>query len=178
MPNIFAAGDTSMDVALVNVAELEGRHAVERMFGREPRSIHYEALSAIMFLSPEVASVGLNEQAARKQGIAYKVGVVTNQLINRNIAMRETGGFIKLLAARDGSEKILGMRVVGPQASSAIQGIAFLIDQGATLEDIDRCVHPHPAITEGVQECARLLLGRSIHQHRVLGPELLRIGEG
>jgi dihydrolipoamide dehydrogenase len=178
IPTIFAAGDTSMDVALVNVAELEGRHAVERMFGREPRPIHYEALSAIMFLSPEVASVGLNELAARKQGIPYKVGVVTNRLINRNIAMRETGGFIKLLAARDGSEKILGMRVVGPQASSAIQGIAFLIDQGASLEDIDRCVHPHPAITEGVQECARLLLGRSIHKHAVLGPRLLRLGEG
>lgn len=178
VPTIFAAGDTSMDVALVNVAELEGRHAVERMFGREPRPIHYEALSAIMFLSPEVASVGLNEQAARKQNIPYKVGVVSNHLINRNIAMRNTGGFIKLLAARDGSEKILGMRVVGPQASSAIQGIAFLIDQGATLEDIDRCVHPHPAITEGVQECARLLLGRSIHKHSVLGPELLRLAEG
>lgn len=176
--NVFAAGDTSMDVALVNVAELEGRHAVERMFGREPRPIRYEALSAIMFLSPEVASVGLNEQTARQQGVAYKVGVVHNRLINRNIAMRQTEGFIKLLAARDGSERILGMRVVGPQASSAIQGIAFLIDQGATLEDIDRCVHPHPAITEGVQECARLLLGRSIHKLSVLGPELMRFAEG
>jgi dihydrolipoamide dehydrogenase len=70
------------------------------------------------------------------------------------------------------------MRVVGPEASSTIQGIAFLIDQGATLADIDHCVHPHPAITEGVQECARLLLGRSIHKTEVFGPELLRRGEG
>ena len=56
-----------VSVALANVAELEARHAVERMFGLEPTPIRYEALSAIMFLSPEVASVGLNEQQAREQ---------------------------------------------------------------------------------------------------------------
>src|SRR6202011_668643 len=61
-PNIYAAGDTTLDMALVNVAELEGRHAVESMFGLNPEPICYEALSSIMFLSPEVASVGLNEQ--------------------------------------------------------------------------------------------------------------------
>jgi dihydrolipoamide dehydrogenase len=177
-PHVYAAGDVTMDIALANVAELEGRHAVERMFGVETAPIRYEALSAIMFLSPEVASVGLNEQQAREKRIPYRVGVVGNALINRNIAMRATRGFIKLLASRDEPGKVLGMRVVGPEASSAIQGIAFLIDQGATLADIDRCVHPHPAITEGVQECARLLLGRSIHKTEVFGPELLRRGEG
>lgn len=177
-PHVYAAGDATMDIALANVAELEGRHAVERMFGLDPAPIRYEALSAIMFLSPEVASVGLNEQQAREQKIPYRVGVVGNALINRNIAMRATTGFIKLLASREGQGKVLGMRVVGPEASSTIQGIAFLIDQGASLQDIDRCVHPHPAITEGVQECARLLLGRSIHKTNVFGPDLLRRGEG
>ena len=73
---------------------------------------------------------------------------------------------------------MLGLRVVGPEASSCIQGVAFLIDQGATLEDIDYCVHPHPAITEGVQECARLLLGRSVLKPAVFGKELLWTGEG
>ncbi|MFT3767992.1 MAG: hypothetical protein QM820_21285 [Minicystis sp.] len=59
-----------------------------------------------------------------------------------------------------------------------MQGIAFLIDQEASLEDIDRCVHPHPAITEGVQECARMLLGRSVHKIDVFHEDLLRCGEG
>ena len=177
-PHVYAAGDATMDVALANVAELEGRHAVERMFGFEPSPIRYEALSAIMFLNPEVASVGLNEQQAREQKIPYRAGVVSNSLINRNIAMRATRGFVKLLARRDDPGQLLGLRVVGPEASSAIQGIAFLIDQGATLADIDHCIHPHPAITEGVQECARLLLGRSIHKAEVFGPELLRLVEG
>lgn len=178
VPHIWAAGDVTMDIALVNVAELEGRYAVERMFGLEPRPIHYEALSAIMFLRPEVASVGLNEMKAKELGVPYRVGVVDNRLVNRNIAMRSTNGFVKLLASKD-SSKLLGLRVVGPQASSTIQGIAFLIHMGATLDHIDQCVHPHPAVPEGVQECARMLLGRSVLKPEVFGPEgLLRCGEG
>lgn len=65
--HIYAVGDTTMDVALVNVAELEGRHAVERMFGLAPAPLRYEALSAIYFLRPEVAAVGLNETQAQRQ---------------------------------------------------------------------------------------------------------------
>lgn len=176
--NIYAAGDTTMDIALVNVAELEARYAVESMFEQRPKPINYEALSAIMFLKPEVASVGLNELKAKEKGIRYRVGVVSNRLVGRNIAMRETHGFVKLLAAPT-TGKLLGLRVVGPEASSTIQGIAFLIDQNATLDDIDRCVHPHPAITEGVQECARMLLGRSVMKVDVFRREgLLRCGEG
>jgi dihydrolipoamide dehydrogenase len=177
VPNIWAAGDATMDLALVNVAELEGRHAVERMFGLDPAPIRYEALSAIMFLMPEIASVGLNELQAQKKQVPYRVSVLHNALINRNIAMRSTDGFIKLLASRTAPSRVLGLRVVGPMASSTIQGIAFLIEQRATLEDIDYCVHPHPAITEGVQECARILLGRSIHKVEVFS-DLLRAGEG
>ena len=178
VPHIWAAGDVTMDIALVNIAELEGRYAAEKMFGLEPRPIHYEALSAIMFLRPEVASVGLNETRAKQLDVPYRVGVVGNRLVSRNVAMRSTRGFVKLLAAKD-SNKILGLRVVGPQASSTIQGIAFLIQMGATLTDIDQCVHPHPAIPEGVQECARMLLGRSVLKPEVFGPEgLLRCAEG
>lgn len=177
VPHIYAAGDVTMDIALVNVAEIEGRYAVESMFGLSPRPIRYEALSAIMFLRPEVASVGLNEMRARERRVPYRVATVDNSLVNRNVAMRSTAGFIKLLASPEG--KVLGLRVVGPQASSAIQGIAILIDLDGTLEDIDHCVHPHPAITEGVQECARVLLGKSIHKVSVFGPEgLIRCAEG
>lgn len=175
--HIHAAGDVTADVALVNVAELEGRHAVEAMFSAPTHKIRYDALSAIFFLSPEVAAVGLNEQQARKQGIAYRVGVLGNRLVPRTIAMRATDGFVKLLVSRDSPAKILGMRVVGPQAATAIQGIAFLIEKGGTLDDIDACVHPHPAVTEGVQECARAILGRSVLKPGAFGPALLRVDE-
>lgn len=159
-PHIHAAGDTTADVALANVAEVEARHAVEQMFGLDPRPLCYEALSSVLFLAPEVATVGYNEQQARAAGIEYRVATVSNALVPRNIAMRSTGGFVKLLARPDG--RLLGLRVVGPQASATAQGVALLIDRGGTLEDLDRCFHPHPAIPEGVQEAARRLLGRSV----------------
>jgi dihydrolipoamide dehydrogenase len=177
VPNIWAVGDVTTDIALVNVAELEGRQAVERMFGLAPPPIRYEALSAIMFLSPELAAVGLNEQQAKQKKIPYRAAVLSNLLVPRYVAMRETGGFMKLLASPI-DRKILGLRVLGAGASATIQGIAFLIDQGACLEEVDRCVHPHPAVTEGVQECARALLGRSIHKVEVFGPELLDCTDG
>jgi dihydrolipoamide dehydrogenase len=175
VPHIYAAGDVTADIAVANVAELEGRHAVERMFGLAPPPLRYEALSSILFLAPEVAAVGLNEQQARAQGVPYRVAVVQNALVARNVAMRETRGFVKLLATPEG--RLLGIRVVGPQASSTIQGVALLIERGGTVQDIDRCFHPHPAVPEGVQECARLLLGRSVH-HPKLHPGLLRLGQG
>ena len=160
-PHVWAAGDTTADVMLANMAEIEARHAVEDMFGLAPPPIHYEAQSAIYFFRPEVASVGLNEQMARAAGIPYRAAVISAQLVRRNLAMRASDGFVKLLAHPDG--RLLGLRVVGPQAGSCIQGVALLIAAGGTLTDLDRCVHPHPAVTEGVQEAARLLLGRSLH---------------
>ncbi len=161
VPHIFAAGDATIThMALANVAELEGRLAVETAFNAHTKPLDYRSMPTIMFLSPEVASVGLGEQQAREKGIAHRVASIENRLISRNVAMRNTDGFIKLVAAPDNT--VLGLRVVGPQASSCIQAIALVIEMGGTIEDIARCAHPHPAITEGVQECARLLLGRSI----------------
>lgn len=172
--HVWAAGDVSADVMLANVAEQEGRHAVEDMFGLAPSPICYEAQSAIYFFRPEVAAVGLNEQlcATRKQ--PYRAAVVRLALLRRAIAMRATDGFVKLLAAPDG--KLLGLRVVGPQASSCIQGVALLIEQGGKLADLDQCLHPHPAVTEGVQECARLLLGTSAYAPAAF-PDLVRVIE-
>jgi len=174
-PHVWAAGDTTADVMLANMAEIEARHAVEDMFGLAPPPIHYEAQSAIFFFRPEVASVGLNEQMARAAGIPYRAAVVSAALVRRNVAMRASEGFVKLLAHRDG--RLLGLRVVGPQAGSCIQGVALLIAGGGTLADLDRCVHPHPAVTEGVQEAARLLLGRSLYTPDAVG-DLCRVVDG
>lgn len=160
--HVWAAGDVTPDLMLANLAELEARHAVEDMYGLDPPAIVHEAQSAIYFLSPEVAAVGLNEQMAKAKGIRYRAAVVSNALNRRNLAMRSTVGFVKLLARPDG--RLLGLRVVGPQAGTCIQGVALLIGQGGTLDAVERCVHPHPAVTEGVLEAARLLLGTSLYK--------------
>ena len=172
--HVWAAGDVTPDVMLANLAELEARQAVEDMYGLDPAPLVHEAQAAIYFLSPEVAVVGLNEQMARAKGIDYRAAYVSNAIDRRNIAMRSTVGFVKLLARRDG--RLLGLRVVGPQAGTAIQGVALLIGQGDTLEAVERCVHPHPSVTEAVLEAARVLLGRSIYKPDAL-PELVRVSE-
>lgn len=160
--NIYAVGDITADISLVNVGELEGRYAVERIFGNPRRKLVYENISTIMFLNPEVAGVGLNETQAREKEIDYKVVTLDYSCIPRAIAKRNTQGFIKLLVTNDDKMKILGMKVVGNHASSAIQAVALLISMDKGIEELAECVHPHPSITEGIQECVRMLMGKSL----------------
>lgn len=160
--NVYAVGDITADISLVNVGELEGRYAVEKIFGEPKRKLVYENISTIMFLSPEVAGVGLNETQAREKGVDYKVVTLDYSCIPRAIAKRNTQGFMKMIVTNDEEMKILGMKVVGNHASSAIQAVALLISMDKGIEELAECVHPHPSITEGVQECVRMLLGKSL----------------
>jgi dihydrolipoamide dehydrogenase len=162
IPNIYAVGDITADISLVNVGELEGRYAVEKIFGSPQRKLIYENISTIMFLNPEVAGVGLNETQAREKGIDYKVVTLDYSCIARAIAKRNTQGFIKLLVTNDDVMKILGVKIIGNHASSAIQAVALLISMDEGIEELAECVHPHPSITEGIQECVRMLLGKSL----------------
>jgi len=160
--NIYAVGDITADINLVNVGELEGRYAVEKIFSQPNKKLVYENISTIMFLNPEVAGVGLNEKMAREKGLNYRVVSLDYSCIARAIAKRNTEGFIKLLVTDDEEMKVLGMRVIGEQASSAIQAVALLISMNKGIEELAECVHPHPSITEGIQESVRALLGKSI----------------
>ncbi len=165
---IYAVGDLTADISLVNVGELEGRYAVEKIFGKPDRKLVYENISTIMFLSPEVAGVGLNETQAKEKGMEYKVVTLEYSTIPRAIAKRNTQGFIKLLVTNDDHMKILGMKVVGNHASSAIQAVAVLISMDKGIEELAECVHPHPSITEGIQECVRMLMGKSLFKPSAL----------
>lgn len=163
IPNIYAVGDTTADIALVNVAEIEGRHAVEKMYSN-PKPLIYENISAIMFLNPEVASVGVNEQTLQQKGIPYRVARMDYSLINRAVAMRKLQGFFKVIVTDDDEMKILGMRAMGQHASSSIQAVSLLIHLGKSIAELAELTHPHPSMTEGIQECARMLLGKSIYK--------------
>ncbi len=162
VPNIYAVGDFTADISLVNVGELEGRHAVERMFGTPKRELVYENISTIMFLNPEVASVGLNETQARRKKIPYRLASMHYRYVNRAIAMHKLDGFFKILVSDDNEMKILGMRVMGPHASSTIMAVALMISMDIGIEHLAELIFPHPSIPEGIQECARMLMGNSI----------------
>lgn len=170
--NIYAVGDITADISLVNVGELEGRYAVEKIFLTAPRKLVYENISTIMFLNPEVAGVGLNEIAAREKGIDYKVVTLDYSCIPRAIAKRNTQGFIKLLVTNDDAMKILGLKIIGNHASSAMQAVALLISMNKGINELSECVHPHPSITEGIQECVRMLLGKSLFKPYALKGKL------
>ncbi|MES2388463.1 MAG: NAD(P)/FAD-dependent oxidoreductase [Bacteroidota bacterium] len=162
IPNIYAVGDLTADVALVNVGELEGRHAVEKIFAGSAKELARNNISTIMFLNPETASVGINEQDAQKQGIPYRVVCLEYKSIARAVAMRNTKGFFKILVTDDEKMLVLGMRALGEHASSAIQAVALLMAGQRGIEELAEMIHPHPSITEGVQEAMRVLLGNPI----------------
>ncbi len=170
--NIYAAGDVTGSIALVSIAEREARHAIVRMFGKAIKPIQYQNISTIMFLNPEVAAVGMSEQDARAKGIPIKVVKLDFSTNARAIAMRKTKGFFKILVTADNGMKILGMRAVGEHASTAIQAVAYLVHTQQGIHELADMIHPHPSIIEGIQECLRMLLGKSIYKPAVFKDKL------
>ncbi len=160
--NIYAAGDISGNAALVNVAEMEGRYAAKAIESEIKFPLRYDNMSTIMFFNPEIASIGLNEKACQEQKIAYKVVFYSHALISRAIAMRETDGFFKIIVTNEKNPKVLGMRAAGPQSAASIMYIATVMDHGNNLKDILKTTHPHPSITEGIQEALRTLDNKAI----------------
>lgn len=174
VPNIYAVGDVSGRIQLVNVGELEARHAVEKIVlgDDEIEPISYDNISTIMFVHPEVAAVGMNELQCRKKNIPVKVVKVDYSVIARAIAMRKTQGFFKIIVTNDPEMRILGMRAIGEHASSAIQACALLIKMNKGIEELAEMIHPHPSIIEGVQECVRMLLNKSVFKSSVFKDKL------
>jgi dihydrolipoamide dehydrogenase len=162
--NIYASGDVTRHPALVNIAETEARYAVKHMFNATKWPLNYSNMSTVMFFKPAVAAVGLNEQACRKKGLPYRVAVYSNELLTRAIAMQASDGFVKIIVSDDDEEMILGMRAAGPQASTTIMSIALLMDQAKGIRDVLKSVHPHPTMSENIQECLRVLLGKSVYK--------------
>lgn len=172
IPHIYAAGDVSGRIALVNMGEIEARHAVERAFSSIREQLCYDNVCTIMFLQPEVAAVGLNEMQCIEKNLPVKVVKIDYSVIARAIAMRKTQGFFKIIVTNDSEMKVLGMRAVGEHASTAIQTIGLLIKLGLPIHVISELVHPHPSIAEGIQECVRMLLDRSLFKSSVFKDKL------
>jgi len=171
-PNIHVVGDATAANMLVNLGEMEGRHAVERIWAGKSEPLSYDNVSTIMFVDPEVAGVGINEQECRKRGLPYRMARIDYSCLARAIAMRRTKGFFKVLVTNDDDMRVLGMRAVGEHASSAIEAVALMMRLGTPIRELAELVHPHPSITEGVQECARMLLGRSIFKPAIFADRM------
>jgi dihydrolipoamide dehydrogenase len=160
--NIYAIGDIVPGPALAHKASYEGKVAAEVIAGL-PGAIDYKAIPAVVFSDPEIASVGLSETEATKQGYAVAVGKFPYAANGRALSLNANEGFVKIVAEKE-SGLVLGAQIVGPESSNLIAELGLAIEMGATLEDIALTIHAHPTLGEMVMEAAEGALGHSVHQ--------------
>ncbi|MFN2377145.1 MAG: dihydrolipoyl dehydrogenase [Candidatus Binatia bacterium] len=161
VPGIFAIGDVIAGPMLAHKASEEGIACVERMAGVAGH-VNYSAIPAVVYTWPELASVGLTEEGAKAAGHDVKVGSFPFTATPRARCTGETDGGVRILADA-ATDTVLGVHIVGPNASELIAEAAVAMEFGATSEDIARSVHAHPTLAEALKEAALGVDGRSIH---------------
>lgn len=162
--NIYAVGDMSTRMQLVNVAEREGRLAVDHMYGTLDEEAYVSAgshISSIMFLDQELAAVGYNEQQCQARNISYRVASYSYRYVSRAVAMGNTRGFAKLLVTNDDKMLVVGLRAVGAHASSIVDLGSLAIANKISATQLGHLLTAYPSVTQGFLECVRVLLGTS-----------------
>ena len=160
-PNIHAIGDVAGPPLLAHKATHEGIVAAEIMAGL-PSAPDWRAVPAVIFTDPEIATVGLTEKEAQQNGYKPIIGRFPFAASGRALTTGETDGFVKIIAD-ESTQQILGVHIVGPEASNLISEAALAIEMGATLEDIALTIHPHPTLPESLMEAAGAAMGKAIH---------------
>lgn len=158
---VYAIGDIIPTPALAHVAETEAICCVDHICGKQPRPVNYGAIPSCIFSSPEVASVGITEQEAKKRGIDYRVGQFPFTASGKATAAGERDGFVKLIF--DAEEHLIGAHLVGSNVTEMLAEPTLAMQLGATAEDIVRTIHSHPTMAEGVLEAAEAALGHAVH---------------
>jgi dihydrolipoamide dehydrogenase len=158
---IYAIGDVIAGPMLAHKASEEGVALAETLAGQRSR-VNYEAIPAVIYTWPEVASVGRSEEELKSAGIAYKVGKFPFSANPRARANADTEGFVKILAD-SGSDRVLGVHIIGPDAGTLIAEATLAMEYGASAEDIARTCHAHPTLNEAVKEAALAVEGHPIH---------------
>lgn len=161
VPGVYAIGDLVRGPALAHKAIEEGVMVAEVIMG-ESTQVNYDAVPGVIYTHPEVAWVGKTEEEAKDSGDAYKTGAVPFAANGRAMAAGETGGMVKFVADEK-TDRILGMHVVGPQASELIQQGVIAMEFGATVEDLQLMVFGHPSLSETVHEAALATDFKAIH---------------
>ena len=158
---IHAIGDVIEGPMLAHKAEEDGVAAVEIMAGMAGH-VDYDHVPGIVYTSPEVATLGMTEEALKDAGIDYKKGSFPFMANSRAKATGHTDGFVKMLACAK-TDKVLGVHIIGHEAGTLIHECATAMAFGASSEDIARTCHGHPTMNEAVKEAALAVDGRAIH---------------
>ena len=159
---IYAVGDMAGHQLLAHKAMAEGVVAAEAIAGRSPRPVDYGNVPSCTYCRPQVASIGLTEAKARADGREITVGKFPFTASGKAVALGETEGFLKVVADKTTGE-IVGVHIVGPEATELIHEFAVGRTLEATLEELVHTVHAHPTLSEASLEAALAALGQAIH---------------
>ncbi|MDR1723678.1 MAG: dihydrolipoyl dehydrogenase [Tannerella sp.] len=157
VPNVFAAGDITGFSMLAHTASREGEVVVNNLVsiknGRKPTdTMRYNAIPGVVYTNPEVAGVGLTEEQAKKEGIAYRIAKLPMAYAGRFVAENEGGtGLCKVLIGEKYGE-VLGVHLLGNPCSEMIYGACIAIEQEMTLKELEEVVFPHPTVSEIFKE--------------------------
>lgn len=162
VPGVYAIGDVAGRQLLAHKATHEGIVCVEHIAGVGHHTVDYSNVPNCTYCNPEVASVGLTEAQAKEQGHDIEVGKFPWVGIGRAVAAGHTDGFVKIIRDKKYSE-ILGAHIVGPHATELIAEFVIGRHLESTVEELEKAMHPHPTLSEGVAEGALAALGRAIH---------------
>jgi len=161
VPGIYATGDVVGQPMLAHKATHEGEVVAEVIAGKKTIN-DARVIPAVVFTEPEIAVAGLSKAEAEAKGHKVKVGKFPFAASGRAMAIDETKGFVKVVIDAD-DERVLGVHIVGPEASDLISEGSLAIEMGAYAPDIGLTIHPHPTLGEAVMEAAKHAVGEAIH---------------
>jgi dihydrolipoamide dehydrogenase len=167
LPGVYAVGDITGINMLAHVAYAQGKVAAENACKANsriglPSKIDYSVVPMCIFTDPEVAAVGLTEAEAQAKGIGIKIGKFPFAALGKARTIGEEEGFVKIIADAK-SNKVLGVHIIGPQATILIAEAAMALRLEAKAQDIANLIHAHPTLPEAVQEAAESIFGQAIH---------------
>ncbi len=162
LSHIFAIGDIACQPMLAHKASYEGVMVAEVIAGQN-RVYDARTVPSVIFVEPEIAAAGWTEEECKQNGHAdLKIGKFPFAANGRAVSLMETDGFVKIIADAK-THVVLGVHIVGPEASNLISEAVLAIEMGARLEDIALTIHPHPTLGETMMEAAEATLGHAIH---------------
>jgi len=159
---LYAIGDMAGNQLLAHKAMAEGVVAAEAIAGRSPRPVDYGNVPSCTYCRPQVASIGSTESKARAEGREVTIGRFPFTANGKAVALGETEGFLKVVADKATGE-IVGVHIVGPEATELIHEFAVGRTLEATLEEIIHTIHAHPTLSEAALEATLAALGQAIH---------------
>jgi dihydrolipoamide dehydrogenase len=162
--NVFAIGDVAGEPMLAHKASHEGRVAVDVIAGKNA-AFEPATIPAVVFTDPELAWTGLTEKQAREKRLDFQVSRFSWAASGRAMAINRTDGMTKLIVEKK-TQRILGVGIVGAGAGEMIAEGVLAIEMGANVTDLKLCIHPHPTLTETVQEAAEMFFGTATHMYR------------